>query len=195
MRKLISLICIFSAVSFSFYKKADGSHSCETFLAKINTDYPEKLSNTLSKARAILDKSKNLKFISNSKYIHLLEDLEELSKNLNKKSENQSFTEIINKWNDFSLILKKQIQSFERLPEIEQKLYFEKMKLPISFMTSHFITFLETKHLKFSYQRMYSILKFTSELEENSDLILFLFEFEKQVLKFFSKNEFIDCLA
>lgn len=224
MRKFISLICLFAFIGFKTEAQIQSINSCQSFLldnALTDSDtataalenpipadnlnigaesleelgYPKLLVDTLLKVRQLMDKSKSLKFITKSKYDHLLEDLEELSKELNKKSKNESFMEMIKKWYEFSLLLEKQIQAFEGLDLNQQRLYYEKMKLPISFMTSHFITFLETKHLKFSYQRIYSILKYMVDLDSNSDLVLYLYQFEKQVLKFFSRNEFLDCQA
>lgn len=224
MRKFISLICLFIFVCSRTEAQIQSVNSCQSFLldnvladsasttvslenpisadnlnngaeSLENLGYPKLLVDTLLKVRQLMDKSRSLKFISKSKYDHLLEDLEELSKELNKKSNNESFMEMIKKWYDFSLLLEKQIQAFEDLEQGQQRLYFQKMKLPISFMTSHFITFLETKHLKFSYQRMYTILKSILEKDLDKDLILFLYQFETQVLKFFSKVEFIDCQA
>lgn len=157
--------------------------------------YPQKLEDTLYKVRKVLDTAKELKFIAKSKHEHLLDDLEELSKELDKKAQNETFMAIIEKWSLFAETLETQIQSFQALSETQQKLYFEKMKLPVAFMTSHFITFLETKHLKFNYLRMHTVLKYMTELDSKADLVLYLYEFEKQVLKFFSKKEFINCNA
>jgi hypothetical protein len=157
--------------------------------------YPTEVVRTLVKAREIMDKAKALHFVSKSKYDHLLEDLEILSEGLDKKSKNQTFLEMINNWFSFALSLEAKITDYEKMDLKDQKPYFQKMKLPIAFMTSHFITFLETKHTKFEYRRMNSMLVFMNKMNQSSDLLLYLFEFEKQVLKFFSTNEFINCKA
>lgn len=207
------LACLF-AVNVSYAK----SNICEGFLGNQKTEdsmaleakgiddnvvafpashtpYLNELNQTLDKARSLIHKTKELNFIAKSKYDHLLEDLDELSTKLDKKSKHETFIDIIGKWHSFSLKLEENIAVYEGLSLSDQKLYFEKMKLPISFMTSHFITFLETKHLKFDYERLRSILIYMDRLEANTDFFLYLYEFEKQVLKFFSKDEFINCKA
>lgn len=189
--KYINLSLIFTLTSLSFsVAQANDIKTCQTYLG-----YPSVVVQTLSQARAVMDKAKAMHFISSSKYDHLIDDLSELTLGLDKKSKHETFLGIIQNWSVFALKLESQITAYEKLSLEDQKKYFEKMKLPISFMTSHFITFLETKHLKFNYKRMNSILIYMNKISSEEDLILYLYEFEKQVLKFFSVNEFINCKA
>jgi hypothetical protein len=222
MRKSIPvkiLVGFIILISFSAYAESANLNICSQFLVKSvisnskdkeakewidaseekfrleESGYPIEVIKTLDRARGVMEKAKSLHFVSKSKYDHLLEDLDMLSADLDKKSKNQTFLAMINNWNVFALRLEAQIKNYEIMDLNKQKKYFQKMKLPILFMTSHFITFLETKHTKFEYRRMNSMLVFMNKMNPDDDLLLYLFEFEKQVLKFFSTNEFINCKA
>ena len=132
MRKLISLnlfVTGFVVLGVTAQAKTETPKSCESFLAEellpatskvielepvvvtnqdsdaadeVVKNYPQKLVDTLGKARAMMDKAKELNFITKSKYDHLLEDLEELSQELDKKSKYANFMEMTTQLYDFA---------------------------------------------------------------------------------------------
>lgn len=150
---------------------------------------------TLEGVKSLLEKAKAHGFFTKSKYDHLLDDLNELENVLDKKTNHESFNFIMGHWTVFLKELKQQFDAYLQLSPADQKLYFAKMQLPLTFMTSHFVTFLETSHLKFKYQRMAQVLKSINAGDRSEGLTLFLYHFEKQVLKFFSLKEFLNCQA
>ena len=150
---------------------------------------------TLEGAKVLLQKAKDHGFFTKSKFEHLMDDLTELEAVLNKKTQNESFNYLMKQWAQFLQDLNLQFDQYLKLGPAGQKTYFTKMQMPLVFMSSHFVTFLETSHLKFKYQRMNQVLKAMNSKNASQDITLYLYQFEKQILKFFSLKEFLSCKA
>lgn len=145
----------------------------------------------IEKSLQILELLKTHGLINEKKYKHAKEDIEAGLEQIKKKKGNPAFDEILGKWEkhlENSLQLNKK---FLELPLDEQKVWKEKLETYLFFGVGHFVTFLESSDKKV-YKKINSILDHMNSLDV-SDPKIIMFEFEKQVMRFFSKKEFKRC--
>ncbi len=184
MRSLILTILIL----FSF--RAQASPQCRSILS--TPLVAPSRHETIQASLRVLDTLKNEGLIKPKDYKHAKEDLEAGEEQIQKKAGHASFDQILEKWSKYLSSLEAQLTKYKKLTATEQKVWRSKLQLALFFGVGHFVTFLESSNPNV-YSKINSILSHMNTLPTDLDSKVFLFELEKQVLKYFSIKEFVKC--
>jgi len=160
--------------------------SCSNLLTQ------SKVHRAIEKSEKSLNLLLELGLIKKSEFKHYKEDLLAGQDQINAKKHHKSFQEVLNKWETFFLKIDSQLDSFQSYSKKDKELWKEKMKTLLFFNVGHFVTFLESSDVKV-YQKSNAMLDRMISLPENADLKIYLFEMEKEVMKYFSLKEFKKC--
>lgn len=97
-------------------------------------------------------------------------------------------------WMNFNSYWLNQINSFHTLPVAKQQALRADLEIPLSISLKHFIAFLEApNHIRWKMGRLKSILNI-HEKHANVDVEAALFLLRRQIEKFYSRWDFINCL-
>lgn len=204
MRISLSLISLISFISAGSIAQAAANNTCEELLvAKVDssntkaeiTDTQTSIGELIEEVEALIDQALEIKLLKKSESKHLKSDLAELKEEKILKESHPTTQFLLSQWRSFISQTKTQLEAYKQLDKKEQKKWKSKMELPLYFATGHFIVFLETNNKSFDYAKMATILKVMNSDAVQTDLKLYLYAFEKQVLRFFSLKEFRLCKA
>ncbi|MCJ8275707.1 MAG: hypothetical protein HRT44_04415 [Bdellovibrionales bacterium] len=125
---------------------------------------------------------------------HIRSDLEGIKRHLASRISRQNYAlEYLQKWESFNAFWLKKAQEFQQLPPARQAQLKEYMELPISFSLKHFISFFEASHhMKWKFERLDTFLDIHTK-HPNVSVETALFLFNRQVLKFYSRWDFLRC--
>lgn len=186
MRSLVLTLC-----TFFFIQTASASIQCRRFLdltSKPNSSGEPQVDASLRILNVLLDEG----FIKPKQFKHAKEDLEAGREQIRSKRDQASFKEILNEWTIYLETMELQIKNYKKMNEKDQKAWAEKLHLAAFFGVGHFVTFLESSNTNV-YSKINHILKHMNALPKDIDVKVFLFELEKQVMRYFSVKEFKKC--
>jgi len=164
--------------------------SCKNLLGN-KVSIPAKHS-TIALSEKSLNLMKELRLINESEFNHFKEDLLAGQSEIDSKIQHESFKEVLTKWETFLKKIDPEIEKFKTLTTKEQKNWKKKMRTLLFFNVGHFVTFLESSDLKV-YKKSNTMLDSLNALPEGADLKVYMFEMEKEVMKYFSIDEFNKC--
>lgn len=121
-------------------------------------------------------------------------DIDLLEKNFEKQlQKTPHLREFVDKWSHFNGYWLIKINEFHSLPELKKQELRKFMEVPVSIALKHFIAFLEApNHRRWQMNRLNSILTIHQK-HANIDLEAALFLINRQVQKFYSRWDFINC--
>lgn len=174
---------------FIFGFKTADAMMCTDFLTKIEKTSPHRL---IEKSQKNLDAMRELGLVNEKQYRHYKEDLLAGKDQIDKKQGHEVFAEILKRWELFLDRSSDVVEEYRKMSPSDKKKWKEKINLVLFFSVGHFVTFLESDK-KNVYQKTKSILDHMNALPSDVASLVFLFEFEKQVMRFFSLKEFRRC--
>jgi septal ring factor EnvC (AmiA/AmiB activator) len=162
-----------------------------------NGDMDATIDKSLRLAQSVLDLKlfKSTQRGRKREHRHIVDDLTSLNARIKTmKAEGQEYQkDLLNTWDQYLSYWLQQIQNYESLPDTERRRMKTSLEVAISLGTKHLISFLEAPHhRRWKLERLLQVLN-SGYAQSTGELTLSLFLVEREVQKYYSHWDFINC--
>ena len=155
------------------------------------------LKEVTANAIKILNLMKKTGLIKDEHYFsHAKKDLENTEEEIERKMDNEIFENLLSKWAALMDKTLAQFENYDNLSTKDKEVWAYKLEVIGKFSIGQFVTFVETEGkitAKSLYKIQNQILMYMNALPDNAGFKIFSYELEKQIKRFFSITEIINC--